>query len=155
MDFQKLTLENIIKCVSYIMIVSVGWQSKPCHDSRPLPTSYSLPVFPPFRQHNSNEPSLATLMNRVGVLIPSKWRAVGTQLGLSIGTLERIQYDYSSDCQRCFSEVFSEWQRQPSNVLPYEWPSLFDALKSHHVSEIKLAHDLEQSLSSATKSNTD
>ncbi len=128
-----------------------------------LQTSISLPdvsrfnfVRPPLQQRyrlsDPTLPSLSLLMNYIAVEIPAKWRAVGTQLNLSIGRLDQIEHDHHR-ADRCFSEVFSLWERQSEGATPYEWSSLFEALRSPQVSENKLANDIELMVS-ATTSNT-
>ncbi len=93
-------------------------------------------------------------MNYVAAEIPAKWRAVGTQLNLSIGKLDQIEYDHRGSCDRCFSNVFSLWERQPNRALPYEWLSLYEALRSPQVSENKIANNLELIVSTTTSNVT-
>lgn len=89
-------------------------------------------------------------MNRIAAHIPTKWRPVGMQLGVSISKLDQIEQDHPYDSNRRFSEVFRHWERQPSNVTPYEWSSVIEALNSHQVSENKLASDVSLLLTRQT-----
>ncbi len=129
--------------------------------SASLHTSVSLPNVhhferpgqqPRYRLPNPAVPSHSLLMNYIAAVIPAKWRAVGTQLNLSIGRLDQIEHDHSK-ADRCFSEVFALWERQSNDAAPYEWSSLYEALRSPQVSENKLANDVELIIS-ATTSNT-
>ena len=131
------------------------------HSLAHLPTSVSLPnirrpydVSKQSQQYNlvnPNTPSLSFLMNYIAAEIPAKWRAVGTQLNLSNGKLDQIEYEHRGSCDCCFSAVFSLWESQPNSAaLPYEWFSLYEALRSPQVSENQLANNLELIVSTTT-----
>ena len=79
-------------------------------------------------------------MNEVAAVIPSKWRAVGIQLGLSRGMLDAIQSDNANKPQAChesFEEVFNIWKTEA--VSPCTWSTIIDALKAPAVGEDGLA----------------
>lgn len=79
-------------------------------------------------------------MNFVAATLPTKWRLVGVQLGLSITSLEEIEKGYSGDCKRCFSAVFSEWEHQ--NTSPYCWDTVVRVLQAPSVEENRVAEDV-------------
>jgi len=81
-------------------------------------------------------------MNHVAPEIPSKWKAVGIQLGIRPGSLDQIDQDQPNAIDR-MEAVFTLWARQPPGVASYEWTSLYEVLKSRHLSENQLANSLE------------
>ena len=90
-------------------------------------------------------------MNEVVAVIPSKWRAVGIQLGLSQGSLDGIQSNHAGKpqaCQSSFEEVFSEWKKQATTTTysPFTWTSVINALMTPAVGEVSLAESLQEKL---------
>ena len=70
-----------------------------------------------------------------------KWYSIGSQLYVSVGTLNAIkeQYDVPS---HCLKESLKTWLKTcPSSPT---WNSIADALRSSTVGEVRLAADLEQ-----------
>ena len=57
-----------------------------------------------------SEPKLLDLMNEVAAVIPSKWRDIGLQLGLSQGVLEGIATISPRSINLCYSNVFTLWE---------------------------------------------
>ena len=94
-------------------------------------------------------------MNEVAAVIPSKWRAVGVQLGLSGGILDFIQNKHAGKVKAdldSFEEVFITWMEQATTgatCSPYTWPTMIDALKTPAVGEVALAESLEQKFTTA------
>ena len=79
-------------------------------------------------------------MNEVAAVIPSKWRAVGIQLGLSQGSLDGIQSNNANRPEAClnsFEQVFKTWKNEAKD--PYTWSKIIDALKAPAVGEVELA----------------
>ena len=89
----------------------------------------------------SSEPQLCDLANHVAVVIPTKWRPVAIQLGLTMEEIRTIQKDEDDSFAR-FMAVLDSWQR--SLRKPYTWNTLVTALKSASVDELKLAERLQQ-----------
>ena len=85
-------------------------------------------------------------MNKVAVMIPTKWRHVGIQLGMENAHLDVIKQRCSNDSLLCFGEVFTEWKRRMTT--PFSWSTIIDALKSPLVGENMLAHKLQNEFGS-------
>ena len=84
-------------------------------------------------------------MNEVAAAIPSKWRAVGIQLGLSQSYLDGIQSNHAGKPQApqsSFEEVFIEWKKKATNT----WTSVIKALMTPAVGEVSLAESLQEKL---------
>ena len=88
----------------------------------------------------SNGPAHSDLMNFVAATLPTKWRLVGVQLGLSLTSLDEIERSFSNDCKRCFSAVFQEWELQ--NTSPYSWDTVVHVLQAPSVEENRVAEDV-------------
>ena len=86
-------------------------------------------------------------MNKVAVEIPNKWRRLGSELELPRYVLERIHKEYGTDTHQCFCEVFNEWAKQPSSLMPYTWATIIQALRAPQVNEKVLADRLEREYS--------
>lgn len=89
-------------------------------------------------------PTHAQLMNRVAAALPTKWRIIGIQLGLSVAKLDEIESYYPQDCKRCYSSMFSHWESL--GPTPFSWTTVMDALKSDLVEENVFAARLEEDL---------
>ena len=94
-------------------------------------------------------PTHLELMNRVAVYIPTKWRDVGLQLGLSTTDLEVIEarHGHAGDYHTCFSCVFSVWERQLNSA--YTWSTITQALDTALVGEQRLAEEIRSALAVA------
>jgi hypothetical protein len=79
-------------------------------------------------------------MNFVAAMLPTKWRLVGIQLGLSSNSLDEIETSHPNDCKHCFSAVFREWNRQKTS--PYCWDTLVNVLQAPSVGENRVAEDV-------------
>ena len=85
-------------------------------------------------------PSHSDLMNHVAAALPTKWRIVGLQLGLSLPRLDEIERNHS-DCRRCFSAVFSEWEQQETS--PFSWETVVSVLQTPSVEENRVAEEVK------------
>ena len=77
--------------------------------------------------------------------VTTKWWFIGTQLGVKISSLRRIEADYPRSNDRCFSEMIVEWiktTRRPT------WKQILAALRTRSVNEPVLANELERKFSS-------
>lgn len=98
----------------------------------------------------STYPSQSDLMNLVAAPLPTKWRLVGIQLGLSMSTLDEIENSHPHDCKRCFMSVFSAWESQGTS--PYSWTTIVEALRSSCVEENVAAAKIEQTMANYSES---
>ena len=97
--------------------------------------------YPP--EVNDHTPQLGDRMNDVAAVIPAKWRLVGDQLKLPIGTLDEIQDQNawrSNSSKNSFEQVFAKWRSLGTS--PYTWKTMINALRSPAVGEVTLANEL-------------
>ena len=83
-----------------------------------------------------------TEASRGTLLIQTKWRGVGCELGLSAEELDTIEKRSGDWLNRCFSDVFDTWRKQ--GTPPYTWASIIRALRAPQVKEIDLSRKLEK-----------
>ena len=86
-------------------------------------------------------PELYDLLNRVAAEIPVKWKNVGIQLKIEIGSLESISTNYQDNYHR-YTEVFELWRRCGSPA--YTWATIIYALREPISGEIPLAKNVQQ-----------
>ena len=86
-------------------------------------------------------PKLYDLLNRVAAKIPAKWKIVGIQLKIEIGSLESLSINYQDDYHR-YTEVFELWRKCGSS--PYTWATIIDALREPSIGEMVLANNVQQ-----------
>ena len=68
----------------------------------------------------------------------SRWRYIGTALGLDIGTLDAIQGSNQYKCDPSFYDMLREWLKWPNTGSPRpSWSGLIDAMNAPSV-RIKL-----------------
>lgn len=89
-------------------------------------------------------PTHKDLMNKVGAVIPAKWRSVGIELGLHPDQLETIEREQNGILAQCFSAVFHKWECDITS--PYSWQTIIAVLKAQQVGEKRLAKTLEDHL---------
>ena len=89
------------------------------------------------------EPQLDQLENEIATKIPTKWRAVGIQLGLLPIKLNQISTEENNGCQDCFRRVFTEWQSQNCDR---SWSIILRILRTDAVGENRLASELTERL---------
>ena len=88
----------------------------------------------------SSLPRADDFANFVAAAIPSKWKHVAIQLGLSSHACKAIKKNEDDGFER-FMAVFEEWER--GSCKPFAWRALITALKSPSVAEIELAEKLK------------
>ena len=88
-------------------------------------------------------PKLYQFENEIASKIPTKWRAVGIQLGLLANKLDQISTEENNQCQSCFRRVFCEWQSQNCDR---SWLAVLRVLRTDAVGEVRLARELRERL---------
>ena len=83
------------------------------------------------------------LMNCCGSQIPHEWCALGTQLGLKQGEINRIRPLAQLNVVQATQEMFSIWQQIDENST---WRKLLRALRSKHVNQKYLANNIQREL---------
>ena len=73
--------------------------------------------------------------------IAHKWKKLGIQLGVSYGSLEKIEVIYPYGNERLLREVLQEWMKSDPNP---SWQFLIEVLRSPSVNERRLANELER-----------
>ena len=91
-------------------------------------------------------PNAIDFSNYVVAAIPSKWKHVAIQLGLTIGTCKAIKKN-EDECFDQFMAVFDEWEK--GSCKPFTWSTLITALKSPSVAEDTLAETLKRKFCSS------
>ena len=71
----------------------------------------------------------------------TKWREIGSGLGLGKPTLDNIEDQYHHKNNRCLEEMISTYLKRPS--LKPSWQALINVLKSKDVDEGGLARKIE------------
>ena len=89
------------------------------------------------------EPQLHQLENEIVSKIPTKWKAVGIQLGVPANKLDQISTEEINDCQNCFRRVFREWKSQDCEK---SWSVLLHILQTDAVGAVSLAKELTERL---------
>ena len=88
------------------------------------------------------EPKDVDLLNEVAAEIPTLWREMGLELGLSHHHLDCIETEQNRKQIRCFGEVLRSWREQ--QTAPYTWETIIQALQTKAVSQYKLAQILKK-----------
>jgi len=86
-------------------------------------------------------------MNLVGCEVKSKWREIGSGLGLTESNLKSIKTEEAGSddaIQSCMWRVFSKWQSAMTS--PCTWQNLADVLVSPAVNEKAAMLKLHKSL---------
>ena len=112
----------------------------------PLLLFIHVVLFPAVTPGRSSLPSADNFANYVAAAIPSKWRHVAIQLGLSNHKCMAIKKD-EDDCFDRFMAVFEEWER--GACKPFTWSTLITALESPSVAEIEIAKKLMKCMGSS------
>ena len=89
----------------------------------------------PFVSKPPGERSLVTILNSISTLT-AKWFNLGLALGLSYGTLRKIESNFPRDAVRCQTEMVMTWLQ---NSLQPSWRRLASALNSPSVGRIDIA----------------
>jgi len=98
------------------------------------------------------KPTLLSLMNLVGCEVKSKWREIGSGLGVAEADLRSIKTEESGSddaIQSCMRRVFSKWQTAMTS--PYTWQNLANVLVSRDVDAKEAMLKLHKSLCENTK----
>ena len=88
------------------------------------------------------EPKDIDLLNEVAAEIPTLWREMGLELGLSHHHLDCIETEQNRKQIRCFGEVLRSWREQ--QTAPYTWETIIQVLQTKGVSQYKLAQILKK-----------
>ena len=70
----------------------------------------------------------------------TKWYQVGLLLGVSVDTLDVIQYNHPTNCDQCITDMIKEWLR--ASDLQRTWEVLAKALESPQVGHSNLAKQI-------------
>ena len=81
-------------------------------------------------------PTLASLMEAVGVDVQAEWENVGLGLGLEQSSLDTIRSDCGRDASRCMRNVFTQWKN--SECSEYSWRKLAEVLCSRTLNKAGL-----------------
>ena len=74
--------------------------------------------------------------------VRAKWRNIGIELEIDIGTLDSIEKSFHFDHTECLSRMLENWVKQTDP--PPSWDALVEALESGPVGEGHLAEQIEQ-----------
>ena len=80
-------------------------------------------------------------MNEVASKIPTLWRQVGCELGLSVEQLNSIDQQQRGIQLNCFAAVFEWWKNR--RTQPYTWTTIIEALRAPQVDQLWLADTLQ------------
>ena len=86
------------------------------------------------------EKYVGTIVDSISTLT-AKWFSLGLALGLSYGTLKKIECDYQRDSSRCLAEVVAAWLQNTSQA---SWRGLAFALRLPSVSGFKVASNIAE-----------
>ena len=81
------------------------------------------------------------VMNKVGVNAKDNWKALGSELGLSISQLNSIEMQRRNDPQNCISDAINKWRASMSKT-PVTWQTLLVSLCKPQVGLKYLADDI-------------
>ena len=87
------------------------------------------------------KPDMTDLHSFVAARIPHRWRAFGTQLGISQNTLEAIASmgNQLTNPQDHFLAVLHEWEKRG---VQFTWDKVIEVLRSHAIKEYVLANEI-------------
>ena len=91
-----------------------------------------------------SEPELSDLLDEVASKVPSKWRQISIQLGLTPEDQECFMASSSSDPIQYFTSIFKVWRSRA--IKPYKWSTVIQALRAPSVGEVRLAEELTTKL---------
>ena len=81
------------------------------------------------------------VMDKVGVAAKDNWRALGSELGLSIAQLNGIEIQRRSDSRHCISDAIVKW-RSSMSKRPVTWETLLVSLCKPQVGLKYLADEI-------------
>ena len=86
-------------------------------------------------------------MEHLGRVLDGKWLDIGKELGISGRTLNQITSDvYPWDTHGRLSNVFNEWEANPTQYKPYTWETVMDMLTSQRINSHYLAVQIHEKL---------
>ena len=91
-----------------------------------------------------SEPELLDLLDEVASKVPSKWKQISIQLGLTPEDQECFMVTSFNDPIQCFTAVFKVWRSRA--IKPYKWSTVIQALRAPSVGEVRLAEELTTKL---------
>ena len=83
-------------------------------------------------------------MENTAKVIPNKWHAVGVALGINQARIDAIDSQHRGRPDKCFAEVFVQWQKLHDSRQPVSWTTIVSMLKSRQVGEERLANEIQQ-----------
>ena len=81
------------------------------------------------------------VVSKVGVHAKGNWRALGSELGLSIAQLNGIETERLGDSQHCISDALNKWRASLSKK-PVTWETLLVSLCKPQVGLKSLADEI-------------
>ena len=81
-------------------------------------------------------------MEHLGRVLKGKWLDIGKELGISGETLNQI----TSQARGQLSNVFKEWEANPTQDKPYTWETVMDMLISQRINSHYLAVQIHEKL---------
>ena len=84
-------------------------------------------------------------MEHLGRVLNAKWLDIGKELGISGKTLNQIKSDVTQAHGR-LSNVFKEWEANPTQDKPYTWETVMDMLPSKRINSHYLAIQIREKL---------
>ena len=87
--------------------------------------------------NSSDEHSLRAILDTISTLTAG-WFNLGVALGLSYGTLKKIETYYPKNPHRCLTEMVIAWLQMKDNSQP-SWQSLASALSSPSLGRVEIA----------------
>lgn len=103
---------------------------------------------PPMTSSLESEPTHLELMNMVATEVPTRWRDIGLELGLTKPELDKIELESPTNSNKCFSAMFHLWETKITS--PYKWATVIQALEAPLVDNKRLARKLTLQLSKST-----
>ena len=79
----------------------------------------------------NTKPLLKDLHNYIVPVYATRWRVIGTQLGLPNGRLDIIEYNHSNDVERCCISMLDEWLNIDTTA---SWGKMITVIESPAVS---------------------
>ena len=85
-----------------------------------------------------SKPELKDLMDALYNQVEDKWMILGIQLGMSHGSLKRIEVNRQRDPQNCLLDVLEMWLQQVNP--PPTWAAVIDAVE--FIGKMRIGKDL-------------
>ena len=85
--------------------------------------------------------------------VRAKWRNIGIELEIDIGTLDSIEKSFHFDHTECLSRMLENWLKQTDP--PPSWDAIVEALESGPVGEGHLAEQIKQKYCTSSESKSE